>query len=106
MRFGSRLAVNLDLLGQNINSLKKLCPQNKIIFMVKANGYGHGIVEVVKCALKNGISEFGCATLAEAVNLREEIADHEFEIYVFSDFNLNIETQGELFLEKRITSLK
>ena len=102
MRFGSRLAVNLDLLGQNISSLKKLCPNNNIIFMVKANGYGHGIVEVVKCALKNGVTEFGCATLAEAVNLREEIADHEFEIYVFSDFNLNIEAQGDHFLEKRI----
>jgi alanine racemase len=102
MRFGSRLAVNLDFLGENIDSLKKLCPQNNIIFMVKANGYGHGIVEVVRYALKKGINEFGCATLAEAVNLREQIPDQQFEIYVFSDFNLNIEAEGDLFLEKRI----
>lgn len=102
MRFGSRLAVNLDLLGHNISSLKELCPNNQIIFMVKANGYGHGLVEVVRYAIKHEISEFGCATLAEAVMLREQLKDQFFEVFVFSDFNLNIPEQASLFLEKRI----
>ena len=102
MRYGSRLAVNLDILGQNIDSLKKICPNNTILFMVKANGYGHGLVEISRYALKKGVSEFGCATLAEAIMLREQLKNEKFEVYVFSDFNLNIKQQGEQFLEKRI----
>ena len=39
--------------------------------VVKANGYGHGAVEVAKIVLENGAQCLAVATLEEAVELRE-----------------------------------
>jgi alanine racemase len=39
--------------------------------VVKANGYGHGAVEVARTALANGAEWLGVARLAEAVHLRQ-----------------------------------
>ncbi len=40
--------------------------------VVKANGYGHGAVEVARTALANGAEWLGVARLAEGIPLRED----------------------------------
>jgi alanine racemase len=88
MRYNSEFSVNLNLLGENICSLKKIVPENKIIFMVKGNAYGHGLIEVSRYAnIDHKIDHFGVASLGEAVTLREELSDSK--IYVFSDVEMN-----------------
>lgn len=87
MRNGTFLEVDLSQLSSNIEQLKKLCPNNEIIFMVKANGYGHGIVEMVKQAYQSDVKHFGVATLAEAKYLLKKFPQKDIVVYVFSDNN-------------------
>jgi alanine racemase len=49
--------------------------------VVKANGYGHGAVEVARCALQNGAEVLGVARIEEAIRIRE--ADIEVPILIF-----------------------
>lgn len=103
MRFRSRLLVDLARLESNFKLLKELCPNNETIFMVKADGYGHGAVPIVRFSYNEvGVKEFGCATLGEALQLRNEIPDGEFEVYVFSDIQIYLKQCAEHYLNRRI----
>lgn len=103
MRFRSRLFVDLARLESNFKHLKELCPNNEALFMVKADGYGHGAVPLVRfCYNELGVKEFGCATLGEALQLRNEIPDGEFEVYVFSDIQIYLAECAEQYLNRRI----
>ena len=71
--------------------------------MVKADGYGHGMIPVARFAITElGVKEFGCATISEALKLREELNDLEFEIYVFSDIQLELLENVDIYLKRRI----
>ena len=103
MRFGSRLLVNLESLASNYQSLKSICPNNDVLFMVKANAYGHGLVDITSFACRElGIKNFGCATLGEALCLRDQIPNEEFDLYVFSDVQLGNREFDEVYLSRRI----
>lgn len=103
MRFRSRLLVDLNILAENVAHLKELFPKQKILFMVKADAYGHGVLPLVRfCVEKLEIKEFGCATIGEALSLRENLHDLEFEVYVFSDVQIELKDCTEIYLHKRI----
>lgn len=103
MRFRSRLVVNLNHLAHNYSLIKKMAPKSEVLFMVKADGYGHGMIPIVRYAIAElGIKEFGCATIVEALKLREELSDLEFEIYVFSDIQLELLENADIYLKHRI----
>ncbi len=103
MKFRSRLVIDLDYLKSNVQDIRKIAPDSKILFMVKADGYGHGMLPIVRYACEAlNISEFGCATIKEALELREELNDLEFDIYVFSDIQLELHENAEIYLKKRI----
>ncbi len=64
--------VSLKNLEYNIkNILGKIGPGKECIGVVKADGYGHGAVEVGKILLANGVTTLAVATLREAISLRE-----------------------------------
>ncbi len=64
--------INLGNLEHNINELKKIIsPNTKIMAVVKANAYGHGIIEISKKLNQIGINDFAVATLQEGISLRE-----------------------------------
>jgi alanine racemase len=103
MKFRSRLVVRLDHLKANHDQIKKMAPGSKILFMVKADGYGHGMIPVARfAATELAVNEFGCATIGEALTLREELNDLEFDIYVFSDIQLELHENADIYLKKRI----
>ncbi len=103
MRFRSRLVVNLEHFASNINQIKKISPKAQILCMIKADGYGHGMVPMARYAMTElGIKEFGCATLGEAVKLREELNELEFDVYVFSDIQLELLENADIYLKRRI----
>lgn len=63
--------VNLDAIGENIQTFRKHIPQEaKIMAVVKADGYGHGAYEVAQRALIEGAEWLGVALLDEALELR------------------------------------
>ena len=65
--------VNLDHITSNVQSLKKILPEDvKIFAVVKANAYGHGDIQVARAALSAGADCLAVATLDEAVRLRQK----------------------------------
>lgn len=65
--------VDLDDISANIRSIKSILPEKvNIIAVVKANAYGHGAVQVAKCALNSGANYLAVAFLDEALALREK----------------------------------
>ena len=77
--------IDLSAIAHNVKSLKALCNEN-VRFMpaVKANGYGHGAVEVAKTALLNGADSLGVARLEEAIQLREAGIDVPVLLFGYS----------------------
>ena len=65
--------INLNNLGHNIKEFQKIISKKtKIMAVVKANAYGHGMVEVAKYLSKIGIEDFAVASLDEGIILRKE----------------------------------
>jgi alanine racemase len=103
MKLRNQLAISPEILGQNIDQLRKICPKNEILFMVKANAYGHDASSVVEyCVEEKKISEFGVAGLEEALKLRNQLEDLEFDISIFSDVVPIDEDRLNLYLENRL----
>ncbi len=64
--------IDLRAIRSNIASLKGLLsPSTRLMAVVKANAYGHGMVEVAEVCLQEGASYLGVATPNEALTLRE-----------------------------------
>lgn len=61
--------ISLPALLHNINYFKGVAVNSRIMAILKANAYGHGLVEVAKC-LKDHVKSFGVARLDEALKLR------------------------------------
>lgn len=68
----AKIEINLTAIKSNISQLKQeLNTGVDIIAVVKANGYGHGAIEVAKSALEAGATSLAVALLEEAVELRK-----------------------------------
>ncbi len=66
--------VNLCAIKDNYLTLKKGLPDGtKILAAVKANAYGHGIVEVSRKLIECGIDYLGVASVDEALVLRKNL---------------------------------
>lgn len=64
--------IDRSALRANYRAIRKRIPEpTRLCAVVKANGYGHGAVEVAKIALSEGATYLGVATPGEAAELRE-----------------------------------
>ena len=64
--------IDLKAIAHNVRELRRITrPQACLMAVVKANGYGHGAVEVSRCALQNGASLLGVARIEEGIQIRE-----------------------------------
>lgn len=64
--------VSLSNISHNIREFQKVIPKlTKIMAVVKADGYGHGSVEVSKRAIDSGVDYLAVASLEEAIKLRK-----------------------------------
>lgn len=69
---GSWVEVNLGQLSANLAQLRKaLRPSTQLVFVVKANAYGHGLREIARHAARQGVEWFAVAYLKEAKIVRE-----------------------------------
>lgn len=63
--------INLDNLAHNIKEVRKHTKKETLVTaVIKANGYGHGSVDIAKTFLDNGADRLAVAILAEALELR------------------------------------
>ena len=59
-------------IAHNVAELGRITqPESKLMAVVKSNGYGHGAIEVAKCALQNGAATLGVARIEEGIQIRE-----------------------------------
>jgi alanine racemase len=65
--------IDLNAYAHNIKALRRIAhPDARLMAVVKANGYGHGAVEVAREALQNGAEWLGVARFDEAIRLRQQ----------------------------------
>ena len=64
--------VNLDNIAHNVREIRKIVDKKtEILGVVKADAYGHGVMEVAKVLLENGVSRLAVSMLDEAIQLRK-----------------------------------
>lgn len=61
--------IDSEALQYNLNRVKQLAPHSKIVSMVKANAYGHGVKNCL--AALEATDAFGVACLEEALEIRQ-----------------------------------
>lgn len=62
--------ISRDALRHNVGVIRKLAPQSRIMAMVKANAYGHGLTDVATTLAEAGVDALGVARLSEGLSLR------------------------------------
>lgn len=68
----TRLEIDLDAIAFNLRGVRaRVGPGVKMLTAVKANGYGHGMVEAAQVAVEVGTDMLGVAIVEEGVTLRE-----------------------------------
>jgi len=64
-----RAEISLSALQHNLQQARKAAPSSKVIAVIKANGYGHGMQHVAHAL--NDADAFAVASIEEAISLRE-----------------------------------
>lgn len=104
MRHSSFLEVNLSFLSENFEMIRKLSKSAKILPMVKADAYGNGLVPVSQHLINEcGALTLGCASLGEALTLKRECPDLNFEVMVFSDTEIQDADCRKIYEQFNIT---
>lgn len=64
--------INLEALRFNLNSITSHLPDGvKMMAVVKADAYGHGVKQIARCLQSEGVEDFGVAIAEEGQTLRE-----------------------------------
>lgn len=97
--------VDLSAIQYNVRQVaKRVGPNVRILGVVKANAYGHGLVPTTKAVLEAGASYTGVALTEEGVELRQHT---DVPILVFSPpFDDSLETYVRFDLDATITSIE
>jgi alanine racemase len=68
--YPARAVVDLAAIRANVETLVARAPSAQVMAVVKADGYGHGLVPSARAALAGGASWLGAAQIPEALALR------------------------------------
>jgi alanine racemase len=64
--------INVNDLKHNYRRIREIAPDAAMMAIVKANAYGHGMLEIAKILQELGVDFFGVAFADEAARLREQ----------------------------------
>ncbi len=107
MRF-TRAIINKSRIIDNLNEIRKYSNNAKIMALVKANAYGHGMINISKILEEQSIDFLGVAYLEEAILLRKENIKSNIVVLVaefgnessYFEYNLQPAVSSLEFLEK------
>ncbi len=87
MRIHSQLNVYKSRLDHNIKLISEVSGNKKMIPMLKAEAYGHGVLGIIDFLedYKSQVSYIGVASLAEAQYIKFSLSKKTFPIFVFSE---------------------
>lgn len=83
--------IHLKSISHNVQQVRLAAPYSKIMAVVKANAYGHGLLRVAK-SLNRLVDGFAVARVQEGVRLRK--AGFQQKIVVLEGFTTHIELQN------------
>ncbi|MEW6418417.1 MAG: alanine racemase [Nitrospirota bacterium] len=120
MNRGAFAEISLSAITHNLQCIKKIVKNRPVIAVVKADAYGHGLVEISKRLVKEGVFCLAVAYTGEAVELRDAginipiiVLFDTGDVKDFFDFKLmpvihNVKTALSLSSEarKRATTIK
>ncbi len=88
--------IDLEALKSNLNQVRAFAPQAKIISVIKANGYGHGMLRVAEQL--SSTDAFGVASIDEAIKLRHKGFLHRIILLegLFSEAEFSLVIQHRL----------
>lgn len=67
----ARAVIDLDALRHNLAVVRSLCPASRVMAMVKADAYGHGLLPVARALAAAGVEGLAVARLSEALRLHD-----------------------------------
>ncbi len=103
--------INLDALEQNIANIRKYTGGKRIMAVVKANAYGHGVGLVAPELYRLGITCFSVSNIGEARELRELLPKADILVFggceaewfsYITDLNL-IQTVGDMEFARELS---
>jgi alanine racemase len=94
----THVEVNLKNLSHNLGVIRERVGKRKVMGIVKANAYGHGLVEISRYLEKENVDYLGVAFIEEAIAIRN--AGINTPILVLGGLDND---QIEMFLENDIT---
>lgn len=107
MTRAARAVIDLRALAHNLQQARAAAPQQQLLAVIKADGYGHGIVAVAQAL--SAADGFGVACLDEALDLREAGIDkpilllegffHADELELIGEHGLHIVVHHETQLQ-------
>lgn len=62
--------IDLTAVRHNVVRLRAAAPRSALLVVVKANGYGHGAIDIARTAVDAGADQLGVAAVPEAEELR------------------------------------
>jgi alanine racemase len=78
---GPKAYIHTDRLKQNLWNIRRHIGDRKLVCVVKANGYGHGALEISKVLSKEPGIIFAVFAFEEAIELRDNGIDNEILIF-------------------------
>lgn len=81
--------VDLDKLAHNMREIRRVSKSKDIIAVIKADGYGHGALDIAPTLLENGATRIAVAVVSEAVELRRGGIDAPIMVLGFTPPSLS-----------------
>ena len=89
------LIIDLDAIAYNLEVMRKSAGGVKVCGVVKANAYGHGMVEVARKLEDAGVDYLGVADIAEALELRRAGIDAPILAWLHDPHEMFVEALNE-----------
>lgn len=101
--------IYIDNLYNNFLNIKRIVGNRKIIAVVKANAYGHGLVEISRCLQEFGVDYLAVAFVNEGIELRKAgieipilvlVPENDASINASVDYNLDYAVENYEMVKK------
>ncbi len=114
MTFGARALIRLGALKHNLSVIRDACPDARVMAVVKANAYGHGLITVAK--ILGEADAFAIARISEAIQLRDSgvtksivllagvLTDNELNAAIVNDIEIVVHCSEQIEMLQRCTS--
>jgi len=103
----THVEVDLGRIAENLEAIRRHVGQAKLMPVLKANAYGHGLVEVARHLARSGVDYLGVGMLEEGILLREQgirqpilvlggIMENQIPYFLQFDLTLTASSVGKL----------